>query len=194
VIESHEHATPSDRGHAEAAGSAILNFYGQYQETLVWCWAATTVSINLYYSPASGWTQCALANTMFRRSDCCNPQKPNACLQAGYIESALYQTGNLDYAQPSGANYVDVVGMINAARPIAIAINWVAGGGHSLSIYGYWYDDSTNRYFMYVCDPYWGNSIVDYTTFPANYYGGATWAQTCWTKNYYNEEKKEKKG
>src|SRR5436190_707981 len=36
-----------------------LRFTMQLQQQTQWCWAAVSVSINLFYHPASGQTQCA---------------------------------------------------------------------------------------------------------------------------------------
>ena len=39
-----------------------IPFVMQHQQQTQWCWAAVSVSVSHYYSPWSGWTQCAMVN------------------------------------------------------------------------------------------------------------------------------------
>ena len=39
----------------------------QYQESDQWCWIAVATSVNHFYSPGSGWTQCAVMNDVGHR-------------------------------------------------------------------------------------------------------------------------------
>jgi Papain-like cysteine protease AvrRpt2 len=39
-----------------------LGFTMQHQEQSEWCWAATSVSVAVYYDSQTGWTQCTMVN------------------------------------------------------------------------------------------------------------------------------------
>jgi len=56
-----------------------LRFTMQPQQQTQWCWAAVSVSINLFYHPASGRTQCAVANTAMGQTTCCQDGSSAQC-------------------------------------------------------------------------------------------------------------------
>ncbi len=54
-----------------SGSSKNLGLQEQQQQQSNWCWAATTVSITLYYQPGLGLTQCQLVNRALGMSSCC---------------------------------------------------------------------------------------------------------------------------
>ncbi len=53
----------------------------QYQETGEWCWIAVATSVNHYYNPGSGWTQCAVMTVVGQNVNGF-PQNTSACPSA----------------------------------------------------------------------------------------------------------------
>src|SRR6266700_5017599 len=73
-----------------------LGFTMQTQQQTQWCWAAVSVSVNLYYDPTSGQTQCAVANTALGQTTCCNDGSTAQCNQPWFLYLALQIVGNLN--------------------------------------------------------------------------------------------------
>jgi hypothetical protein len=161
--------------------SKQLVFTEQHQQQTEWCWAATTVSIALYYNPSCGWTQCLLVNRAFGQTTCCQNGASAQCNQPWYPNLALAITGNLRTWQSSSATLATVMQEINASHPISIGIFWNGGGGHNPAIAGY--DNSIPAVpTIDLQDPWYGPSTQDFNTFPSTYQGGATWGATYFTQ------------
>ena len=157
-----------------------MNFSIQTQQQSQWCWAACVVSINLFYNPSSGWTQCLLANAVFSQTDCCTNGGSAACNRPNHLAPALQITGNYDHTLQGKAALDPITREIRNCRPIGVTIAWDGGGAHAVVIYGYKYELLGAK--IYIADPFYGNSLLRYSSFPANYQGGATWTITDFTK------------
>lgn len=170
---------------AEALGAPALArtlaFVEQHQEQTEWCWSATTVSITLFYDPASAWTQCSLVNRAFAQTTCCAQGDSAACNQPWYPDKALSITGHFASAASGPASLTQVENEINASRPISIAIYWTGGGGHNPAIDGYDVTTPTAP-SIDIQDPWYGHSTQDFNSFPSTYNGGASWGMTYFTK------------
>jgi hypothetical protein len=153
-----------------------LAFTMQHQSQTQWCWSAVAVSINLYYHAGSGWTQCTLVNNALGQTTCCVSGGSSACNQPWYLDRALSIVGNLNSAGPGKASFASVQGEINGCRPLGLRIGWTGGGGHFVAIYGY---AGTN---INIGDPWYGNSVQPYSSFPTAYNGGGTWTHNYYTK------------
>jgi len=158
-----------------------LGLIEQQQQESEWCWLATTVSVTLYYDPASAWTQCSLANAMLGQTTCCNDGGSNSCNQPGYANQALMTTGH--FASPPGGkpSLQTLMNQIEAGHPVSVNLQWNGGGGHNPAIDGYDNVDPTAP-TIDVEDPIWGKSTQDFNTFPAHYQGGATWYESYFTE------------
>jgi hypothetical protein len=158
-----------------------LQFDEQTQEQSEWCWAATTVSIAQYYDSATTWTQCTLVNRAFNLTDCCQDGGSDACNQPGDPAQALPIVGHLSSTANGAATLATVISEINGGHPISVGIYWTGGGGHNPAISGY---DNSNPAapVIDVQDPFYGPSTPDFNTFPGQYEGGASWADTYYTK------------
>jgi len=158
-----------------------LTFNEQYQQESEWCWAATTVSITLYYDPASTWTQCSLVNQAFGLTTCCQDGSSTACNQPWYPDQALTITGHLASTSGGKPSFDVIVSQIDADHPVPIAIYWNGGGGHNPAVSGY--DGSTSAApVIDIQDPIYGPSTQDFNSFPGSYNGGATWGESYFTK------------
>ena len=163
-----------------AAASRYLNMNEQHQSQTEWCWSATTLSITLFYDPASTWTQCSLVNRAFGQTTCCQNGATPQCNQPWYPDQALTITGHLASTTNSGAAFATVMAQINASKPISIAVYWTGGGGHNPAIDGY--DNSHPAApTIHIEDPWYGPSTQDFNTFPHSYQGGASWGVTYYT-------------
>ncbi len=161
--------------------SRYLGLNEQHQQQTEWCWAATTVSISLYYNPASTWKQCSLVNQAFSQTTCCTDGSTPQCNQGWWPNLSLPITGNLSSYTNTSEPLSTVIKEINAGRPISIAIWWTGGGGHSIVIDGY---DNCDIFAptIDIQDPWYGHSTQDFNSFPSKYNGGATWGNTYFTK------------
>ncbi len=163
-----------------AAGGACgnpLGFTMQHQEQTQWCWAAVSTSVNLYYHPASGQTQCAVANTAMGQTTCCQDGSTPQCNQPWFLDQALQIVGNLKSWSPGKAALAKVKAQIGQCRPLCLRIGWNGGGGHFVAVYGY----SGQR--LNIGDPWYGNSVVTYGPFPNTYQGGGAWTDSYTTKS-----------
>lgn len=159
-----------------ASCATPLLFAMQHQQQTRWCWAAVAVAVNLYYSPASRWTQCSLANAALRQTTCCADGTSTPCNQPWYLDKALQIVNNLALSVAGKAALGSVGSEIDGCRPLGLRIGWHGGGGHFVAIYGC-ADTSIN-----IADPWYGNSIQNYNLFPTSYHGGGMWTRTYYTR------------
>ena len=153
-----------------------LAFTMQHQEQTQWCWSATSVSVNLFYHPASGWTQCSCANATLGQTTCCTAGNSAQCNTPFYLDLALKTVANFKSMSGVKAALSRVRTEIRQCRPLCLRIGWNGGGGHFVAVYGY---SGTN---INIGDPWYGDSVVSYGAFPSSYNGGGTWTHTYFTK------------
>lgn len=163
-------------GRGRGCGNPI-GFTIQHQDWIEWCWAANAVSVNLYYHPASGQTQCALANIALGQTTCCVDGSTPECNQPWFLDQALQLVGNLNAATSGKIAMNKVKSEIDNCRPLCMRIGWTGGGGHFTTVYGY------AGQHLYIGDPWYGNSVVTYQTFPSTYQGGGTWTDSYTTQS-----------
>ena len=153
-----------------------LRFTMQPQQQTQWCWAAVSVSINLFYHPASGRTQCAVANTAMGQTTCCQNGSSAQCNQPWFLDQALQIVGNLNAWSSGKALLSKIKNEISNCRPFCLRIGWNGGGGHFVSVYGF------NLQRISIADPWYGNSVVPYASFPSGYQGGGSWTDSYTTR------------
>jgi Papain-like cysteine protease AvrRpt2 len=154
-----------------------LGFTMQHQQQTQWCWAANAVSVNLYYHPSSGRTQCAVVNTHLGQTTCCQNGSTAQCNQPSSLSDVLSEVGNLNAFTTTKDSLSKIKGEINGCRPVCLRIGWNGGGGHFVAIYGY----SGNN--INIGDPWYGTSVQDYGSMPSSYHGGGSWTHTYTTKS-----------
>ncbi len=157
-----------------------LDFTMQHQQQTQWCWAATSVSVRLFYRPFSGWTQCRMANAEKGQTTCCTTGSSPACNQPHVLDAPLDRVDCLDRMQAGTVGYATIRAEINAGRPLAWRIGWSGGGGHFAVIEGY----RINRgQWVAIDDPWYGASDVALTTLTGGtYQGTGTWTHTYFTQ------------
>ncbi|TFF29737.1 cysteine peptidase family C39 domain-containing protein [Mucilaginibacter psychrotolerans] len=158
-----------------------LKFTMQSQLQTHWCWAANATSISLFYDPASGWTQCKVADGTLIRTDCCTAPNPNPCDKDYYLDRALTTTGNFVPPIISAALIEnDIKAEIDSGRVIGVRIGWASYGGHFVTVHGY--NDTLGTFFVYVADPLYGKSFINLVNFTSSYQGSGSWTHTFYTK------------
>jgi hypothetical protein len=149
----------------------------QHQLQSNWCWAGVSTSVDHYYNPSSVVTQCQVVNNQLGRSDCCSNGSSASCNVPGYLDKALTFVGRLDHWTGSTTSYADVVGQVNAWRPLGIRVAWSGGGAHFIAATGY---EQGNM--VVIDDPIYGTSVVAYNTLKGTYQGSGNWTHSYFTK------------
>ena len=157
-----------------------MYFSMQHQQQSNWCWAATATSVALFYEPASGWTQCKVANSELGRTDCCGTGASGACNVYGFLDQALTVVGRLDHWVGGTATVAQIETEVTFARPLGIRVAWSGGGAHFLCIMGQYGVGGVD--YVTVDDPIYGRSDVNYTTLQTAYQGSGSWTHTYYTK------------
>jgi hypothetical protein len=155
-------------------GGRVLAFAMQYQEQSQWCWAATSASVSIYLNTTSKWTQCLIVNNALSQTSCCTQGSSPACNKSWFLDHALQIVGNFGHMAVKRAQLSEVVQEIDSNRPLCLRIGWYDGGGHFVAIYGY------SGTVVNVGDPWWGDSAVEFDTFPDTYQTGGKWTHTYW--------------
>jgi hypothetical protein len=81
--------------------------------------AFTTVSVEKFYNPASGLTQCAFASQQLNLNSCCANGSSSACNQPWYLDRTLSAIGHLASHQGS-ISLQDLVQQLVANRPVCM--------------------------------------------------------------------------
>jgi hypothetical protein len=161
-----------------------LNFTMQHQQQTNWCWAAVSSSVSHFYNAGSPWSQCKIANSELGRADCCGSGASGPCNQDGYLDVALGITGNLKSWTGGTESYATVENQINGQHPLCVRIGWSGGGGHFIALTGYF--DLNFIFFVFqlvtVDDPWYGRSIIPYSTVVSSYQGSGSWTHSYFTK------------
>lgn len=172
-----------------AAGSAAprqnsLNLNMEHQKQTNWCWAAVSFSVNHLFG-GTAWTQCKIAGAELNKSRCCidpldptNPQED--CNKTWFLQKALSRVRNLRKFTAGSKSFVDVIREIDGGLPLGCRIGWSAGGGHFVAIDGYL--EQAGVMDVDVCDPWYGDSTISYTSFMTNYQGKGSWTHSYTTK------------
>lgn len=144
------------------------------QEQTEWCWAACTAMIAGFLRPTQPVVQqCALANILLGKTNCCNTPTPTACNRPCEIESILpvYKTqkilgiGELNPLTPN-----ELLFELTNNGPVEVGYLWWGGGGHVAIVYGVTASDR-----LAVHDPWFGSGFVTYQALFAAY-GRGRWA------------------
>jgi hypothetical protein len=113
-----------------------------------------------------------------------NSGSPAACDRTGGVGDALDVNNN--WNNPGGSRNArqptvtlgQIQSEIAAGRPIAVDIQWNTGGAHCVAIAGVLND------IILICDPIFGETVIQYEDFPAAYPpGAATIADVCLTQS-----------
>ena len=116
-----------------------------------------------------------------------NLRIPEVCVKTGGVGDALdvrcnrnSQALGIDYSGLSASGkdltLATITKEMEARRPIAVDLGWKGGGQHCVAIAGVMND------MLLICDPIYGESAIQYKTFPDAYRGGASWVSGYLTK------------
>lgn len=162
---------------AAASGTKVLNFVMQNRQQTAWSAQAVAASISMFYSGASAAkSQCAIANSVFGLTTCCNSSPPSGCMASTTLSGCVQATGNYSSGTSATASTSQVTAAIDAGTPIGVTLS----SGY-VAIYGYT-TPGTGAWIYYIADPANGYSVMNSSIFPSQYFGGATWTYTVYTK------------
>jgi hypothetical protein len=169
------------RGIASGGGGGPINLAMamQTQNQTEWCWAAVSVSTALFYSPASGFTQCQIVNQQLNQADCCANGSSAACNQPGFLDQALTYVGHFNPPrQGNTLPMATLMGEFAAGRVVGVRIQWTGGGGHFVALDGGDFLGQT----ISVKDPIYGPSTYDYNAFNGQYQTNGSWTDSYLTQ------------
>ena len=161
-------AEPTDAaaGGGPPANGKTLTFVLQTQQEEKWCWAATAVSVAVYYLASTEWTQCKLADAELLRDDCCGNGAAGPCNRPWYLHTSLGRLGRLKDWERRPSSFQTVMSEIDAGNPVCARTRWGDGTAHFLALVGYIEaggevaDD-----FVVVADPLYGPAQYTYAEF-----------------------------
>jgi hypothetical protein len=94
---------------------------------------------------------------------------PTEYIKSGGVGDALDVHGNWNKSGSSTLSLPLVASEIAAGRPICVDIAWTGGAGqHCVAIAGVLND------VLLICDPIYGETVLQYELFPSTYQGGAS--------------------
>jgi hypothetical protein len=94
---------------------------------------------------------------------------PIEYIKSGGVGDALNVHGNWNSSGPSSPTLAQIATEISAGRPVAVDIAWNGGAGqHCVAIAGVLND------LLLICDPAYGESVIQFESFPSAYQGGAS--------------------
>jgi hypothetical protein len=160
----------------------ILGFHMQHQLRTLWCWAATAVSMALFYRKDTKWTQCTMVCQQTGLRDCCIDLASKDCNQPRELGPALRRAGVFDSSNVVPPTYDVLMAQIEAGRPVAFRISWEGGGSHFAVIDGF---ERVGLKRLSVCDPCThcdGAKVPFSTLLYGRYHGAGTWTDTFLTK------------
>lgn len=160
-----------------AAGSTGFRVQSQLQ--LNWCWSAVSTSISLFYTPASPWTQCSVADAELGRGDCCAGGASGPCNRPWYLDRALARVGC--YVSIAGPCLMaDLQSEIASGRVPCVRIGWSDGSGHFVAVAG-WYTGAQGIDYVVVEDPNAGTVQLAFVSLLTAYRGSGRWTHSYMT-------------
>lgn len=167
--------------------SGTVSMQETFQETNMWCWAASMQTILALY--AIDVEQCEEANWLFGLSDCCSNPVPTYCVMG---TSGSQQRNVLDHwgcnskLVSNNLSWIELKTEIKEGRPINMGWLWCTSGGHSLNIYGFSeVKNGTIKYNVMYMDPWPGEGFntADYDWVVGGCPGDHTWYRTLYEIN-----------
>lgn len=141
------------------------------QKETNWCWAAVTVSVDLFYDQEADPSLCRLVNRVLHRNDCCRETVPKACNTTRRLSDALKARGRYGRLYSKRLSYKWVRGQINREVLVPIAIKWSSGLAHFIVCRGYDYRPAVNRTDLHICDSANGDGTYPYLAVANRYLG-----------------------
>lgn len=161
-----------------------LRFELDTQQLHNWCWAAVAAGIHNYLANQSPQLeQCKAAATLLPHANPCSPTPDLTKVDVPQrldlaLGAAIHPLGwSVKPVVHGPLTFEQVKEEIDNGRPIGACIVWEFGqGAHFNVICGYRESSTGNQ--LFVSDPFFVDSQVDYEEFVTNYQGEGTWHQT----------------
>jgi hypothetical protein len=137
------------------------------QEQTQWCWAAGVQMIGRCVG-VDDTRQCELANFLHNQTNCCQKPRSARCNQpCPYVSLVpVANRAGMNGIGPDHPLSFNTLGReLAEGRPVGAGLNWNAGGGHFIVIYGY---TDRGRLFL-IRDPWNGSGAVTYQYLSAAY-------------------------
>lgn len=161
----------------------------EHQQQTQWCWAAVSNSVSHFYNAGSTWSQCTIVNAELGRTNCCTNGSSSACNQSWYLDRALRRVGCLLSWASGTLSFATLRSLLGASRPPCARQGWSGGGGHFMAVVcvfeglvGALSGAGSTARRVKISDPWYGDSIVDYTTFVSGYQGSGSWTHSYRTQ------------
>ena len=151
---------------ARLVRSGTVQLRTQIQATARSCWAAVASSAAEFYGDPS-WSQSRVADAM-RLS----------LRDVARVDHALDAVGRLRHTTRGPVPLDELIGEIDAGRPLCAVLEWEDGGVHFVLVHGY--EVRVGRTLVLLGDPRLGGSFHLWRDFPRNYGRGGRWTWTCW--------------
>jgi hypothetical protein len=160
-----------------------MPFELEQQRADQWCWAAVTLAVERYFSPASTLSQCQIAETVLDGvNQCCS--NPSGCNRPQKLQDALDRFSRLKVILEDALPFDMVQREIDARRPICVRIGWPGGKtGHFVIIRGYRLLESGEQ-LVDVVDSLYDDAMIFYDDLKLAYQnaevpgGGGQWTAT----------------
>lgn len=152
-----------------------------------WCWAAIAASFGKYYGL---WPREQVAVVSDWLGEDCAGFRTDQTLAArcnvlAMLDAVLARLGCFTHWSPGRPSWARLAEEIGAGRPVAIGLDWRAGGSHYVAITGCWLSAAAGPGVrvdqIYVDDPMVGPSVQPFGSFPQDYRAGGYWRGTYWT-------------
>jgi len=150
--------------------SRALSLKVQRQEKSEWCWAAVSVSVDLFFRSDSTHTQCDIAGSVLDLP-CCNGAEPapSAACNTPHALHPVLGHYHLLAGDPilKPLTFDQVRSEIDAGRPVCALIKWldnhgqVTDRGHFVALNGYRVTPAQKQ-FVSITDPMYGSSEIDF--------------------------------
>ncbi len=177
----------------------VLEFDTERQEQTNWCWAAVTLAVSRYYAKQGGGearpqtalpqTQAEIVNTTFdefgeSHPDCCKDGSAAPCNRPYYVYKSLAMVHHYEDKHKGHPGYDAAKDEIDADRPLIALVKWNGGGAHFLTVRGYDASPSedTQDALLHLGDPWYGESMVSFGSFPTAYQAGGSWTYAYRTR------------
>jgi hypothetical protein len=148
------------------------------QEERFWCWAAVSVSVDVFYGGAS-WSQCRLASAVLSQNNCCADASRSTCDRRNQLSDPLKRVGRFRDLLARPLSFSELAGEIDSDTAVAAAIRWRTDGGYHFVVLNAYEPASRN---VVVNDPDSGPAIVHYDKLLASYRSDGVWTYTYRTQ------------
>ena len=136
-----------------------------------------SVSVDLFFNPASTRTQCDVAKGVRSNPNCCSNK--STCNEPARLQDALGQLGisRLRGVFRSSLDFDEIHAEIDKGRPVCVRIGWDHGGGHFVVL------DACQRLqsgeeMVHVLDPLYAGGTWYLDEFTSFYQGDGQWTAT----------------